>query len=181
MPRLCCRKALNLATDQHVLHEQPAIGGDIVETDRVGETEDGPDPAREIHGAQFRRAFQRLLGCEPNLIPARRPGQIPGVDSGREHGFPPGNVNDVHGVLLHVGPGLEISEPVPLRRKMEAVQNVRALDEHLSDRPLEAKPAANAMDHREVCSTGSPVGLHHVFEELARSAARQRHPGERVL
>ena len=43
-----------------------------------------------------------------------------------------------------------------------------------------AKPAANAMDHGEVCSAGSPVGFHDVFEELARSAARQRHSGERA-
>ena len=118
----------------------------------------------------------RLPGGEPHLVTARRPGQPLGAGPlARQLSPRAGQVHDgdhaADGGLRAI---LEESHPLAVARDPRVVDRPRRFIQHVAGRVLEpARTRRPAAHDGELRFAGRPVGVHHVFEQLAGSATAE--------
>ena len=71
-------------------------------------------------------------------------------------------------------------DEAPVRRDADAAGPARRFVQHFSNRVLDAVAVSRLVSHGEALSIRRPIGVLHVFEDLARRAAGQRDPRQRA-
>src|SRR5215471_14770813 len=73
---------------------------------------------------------------------------------------------------------LDECDPVTSWREPRIGDRARGLEKNLANREFQAVLPRDISDYGETVPVGRPVGLLHVFEDLPRRLARERHPGQ---
>src|SRR6266851_5361954 len=74
---------------------------------------------------------------------------------------------------------LDESEAIPARRRADLTDPVTRLVQHITDRTLDAMPAADVARHDEVFAVQRPCGLANILTNRSRRGTADRHAGER--
>ena len=132
--------------------------------------EEGPQVAPPVDGGQG-GGVAADGSTEPDLVPARRPGEIPPVGPAARPDLAPAGAVDHHDRDLALVVVFEERHLVALRRDADAEDLVRRRVEQRAQRVLEAPLALGDAQHREALAVRRPVRPDHPVGQLSRRAA----------
>src|SRR4029453_15506019 len=115
-----------------------------------------------------------VASARPDFIASRRPGD-PGDGEWTGHTHLAVRIDDLHiSVVVSAQRVVDERDESPVRRDAYVAQPAGGVIQGLSDRIVEPVAVPHVARHRQALAVGRPVGVLHVFEDLARRAPGQR-------